>query len=151
MLECVEIQVARSWPGLCGSGQFTKHQPRHIEQHLAEFGAIKAPGLQPLLGVHPDHHRQQRRRRHVGPALIGARFTREFGRDQLPQVFMEICIDGAPREFLQPCTLREDEVARIEAVGADRAIAFEGLVNLVPEIVAGERDVAPRQRRDLGK
>ncbi len=58
---------------------------------------------------------------------------------------------GAPREFLQPCTLREDEVARIEAVGADRAIAFEGLVNLVPEIVAGERDVAPRQRRDLGK
>jgi len=32
---------------------------------------------------------------------------------------------GAPREFLQPCTLREDEVARIEAVGADRAIAFE--------------------------
>lgn len=38
----------------------------------------------------------------------------------------------APWEFLQPCTLREDEVLGIEVVGGDGAVAFEGVVNLVP-------------------
>ncbi|KIU25894.1 hypothetical protein SR41_17555, partial [Sphingomonas melonis] len=33
---------------------------------------------------------------------------------------------GALWEFLQRCTLREHEVLGIEAVGADRAVAFEG-------------------------
>ncbi len=58
---------------------------------------------------------------------------------------------GAPWEFLQQCTLREDEVLGIEAVGADWTIAFEGAVNLVPQIVAGERYMAPRQWCDLGE
>ena len=31
----------------------------------------------------------------------------------------------------------------LEAVGAERSVAFEGAVNLVPEVVAGERDMAP--------
>ena len=39
---------------------------------------------------------------------------------------------GALWEFLQRCTLREHEVLGIEAVGADRAVAFEGAVDLVP-------------------
>ena len=74
--------------------------------------------------------------------------------------FQEMCVrppwlnfflGGAPWEFLQQCTLREDEVLGIEAVGADWTIAFEGAVNLVPQIVAGERYMAPRQWCDLGE
>ena len=39
----------------------------------------------------------------------------------------------------------------MEAVGLDGTEAFEGLVNVVPEVTAGERDMAPRQRGDLGE
>ncbi len=56
-----------------------------------------------------------------------------------------------PWEFLQPCTLRKNEVLGIEAISADWAVAFEGVVNLVPQVVAGERDMAPGQRCDLGE
>jgi len=59
--------------------------------------------------------------------------------------------DGVPRDSLQPCTLRKDETLWIEAVGSDGTEAFEGLVNFVPEVIAGERDMAPRQRGDLGE
>jgi len=58
---------------------------------------------------------------------------------------------GVPRDSLQPCTLRKDEALWIEAVGSDGTEAFEGLVNFVPEVIAGERDMAPGQRGDLGE
>jgi len=56
---------------------------------------------------------------------------------------------GVARDSLQPCTLRKDETLWIEEVGSDGTEAFEGLVNFVPEVIAGERDMAPRQRGDL--
>ncbi|GHH25272.1 hypothetical protein GCM10008023_38440 [Sphingomonas glacialis] len=40
------------------------------------------------------------------------------------------------------------KVLGIEAIGA---VAFEGAVDLIPEIVAGQRDAALGQRRDLGE
>ncbi len=58
---------------------------------------------------------------------------------------------GVPRDSLQPCTLRKDEALWIEAVGSDGTEAFEGLINVVPEVIAGERDTAPGQRGDLGE
>ena len=48
---------------------------------------------------------------------------------------------GAPRAFVPQHTLRKDEGFWIEAVGAEGAVAFEGLVNFVPEIVAGDADM----------
>jgi len=62
-----------------------------------------------------------------------------------------MALTGVPRDSLQPCTLRKDEALWIETVGPDGTKAFEGLVNLVPEVIAGERDMAPGQRGDLGE
>jgi len=59
--------------------------------------------------------------------------------------------EGVPRDSLQPCTLRKDQALWIEAVGSDGTEAFEGLVNFVPEVIAGERDMAPRQRGNLAR
>ncbi len=39
----------------------------------------------------------------------------------------------------------------METVSADRPEAFEGSVNFVPEIVAGECDMSPGKRCDLGE
>jgi len=91
--------------------------------NIENLGAL-APAVERIAQKHvglqilPEHYP------HVAEALLGA----------IKAVLGDAATDeiGALREFLQRCTLREHEVLGIEAVGADRAVAFEGAVDLVP-------------------